>query len=252
MCLLLEPLSFCLWQLSGTHSPKASFLARFRTYRTVALSAPALHDARAHLAGHLSVRTVQYHLALRLECPNIAPSTHHARHADAKRADIITIACEVEPTQSQSARPSLGGWRMARRMGQIRASGVVRTGQVRPANRNRHHPHHHHHLLLPPADAQPQITAPPRRTAVPDANRAHRAVGAAGARRLLACRSCPGVGCAKGCMRLSQRLWLADASRRAESVYRERVTKVCRALTYVGRQGSDSSEYIFSCIYRIR
>lgn len=132
MCLLLEPLSFCLWQLSGTHSPKESFLARFRTYRTVALSAPALHDARAHLAGHSSVRTVQQHLALRLECPNIASSTHHARHADAKRADIIIIACEVEQTKSQSARPSLGGWRMARRMGQIRASGVVRTGQVRP------------------------------------------------------------------------------------------------------------------------
>ena len=56
----------------------------------------------------------------------------------------------------------------------------------------------------------------------------------------------------KRLLRLSQRLWLADASRRAESVYRERVTKVCRALTYVGRQGSDSSEYIFSCIYRIR
>ena len=192
MCLLLEPLSFCLWQLSGTHSPKASFLARFRTYRTVALSAPALHDARAHLAGHLSVRTVQQHLALLLECPNIASSTHHARHADAKRADIITIACEVEPTQSQSARPSLGGWRMARRMGQIRASGVVRTGQVRPGRESQ-----------PTSSSSSSSTscrrattdhsAAPRRTAVPDANRAHRADGAAGARRLLACRSALGL-----------------------------------------------------------
>lgn len=93
---------------------------------------------------------------MRLECPNIAPSTHHARHADAKRADMISIACEVEPTQSQSARPSLGGWRMARRMEQIRASGVVRTGQVRPRYatdiiiiffllQTRNHRSQHHH-----------------------------------------------------------------------------------------------------------
>lgn len=131
-----------------------------------------------------------------------------------------------------------------------------RSGQA--ANRNRHHPHHHHHL--PPADAQPQITAP-RRTAVPDANRAHRAVGAAGARRLLACRSALGLVAQKAVTPLAapQRLWLADASRQkpsvlvcAESVYRERVTKVFRTLTYVGRQGSDLSEYIFSCMYRIR
>ena len=213
MCLLLEPLSFCLWQLSGTHSPKESFLARFRTYRTVALSAPALHDARAHLAGHLSVRTVQQHLALRLECPNIASSTHHARHADAKRADIIIIACEVEPTQSQSARPSLGGWRMARRMGQIRASGVVRTGQVRPANRNRHHPHHHHHLLLPPADAQPQITAQhlgeQRCQMLTELTEQTELPG----RGVCWLVDLPWGWLRKRLLRLSQRLWLADASR---------------------------------------
>ena len=69
----------------------------------------------------------------------------------------------------------------------------------------------------------------------------------------------PGGWLRKRLLRLSQRLWLADASRQkpsvlvcAESVYRERVTKVFRTLTYVGRQGSDLSEYIFSCIYRIR
>ena len=215
MCLLLEPLSFCLWQLSGTHSPKESFLARFRTYRTVALSAPALHDARAHLAGHLSVRTVQQHLALRLECPNIASSTHHARHADAKRADIIIIACEVEPTQSQSARPSLGGWRMARRMARYEhreSSGQGRSGQA--ANRNRHHLHHHnnHHHQLP-ADAQPQITA-----------QHHGEQRCQMLTELTEQTELPGRGVCwlvdlpwgwlrKRLLRLSQRLWLADASR---------------------------------------
>lgn len=66
----LEPLFFCLWQLSGTHSPKESFVGRFR--HTVAFSAPALHAARAHHAGRFIVcivHTVQDALVLRPECP---------------------------------------------------------------------------------------------------------------------------------------------------------------------------------------
>ena len=54
----LEPLSFCLWQLSCNPSPKESFVGRFR--HTVALSAPALHAARAHHAGGFTAVDTRY------------------------------------------------------------------------------------------------------------------------------------------------------------------------------------------------
>lgn len=100
---------------------------------------------------------------------------------------------------------------MARRMARYEhreSSGQGRSGQA--ANRNRHHPHHHHQL---PADAQPQITAQhhgeqrcqmltelTEQTELPE-------------RGVCWLVDLPWGWLRKRLLRLSQRLWLADASR---------------------------------------
>jgi hypothetical protein len=134
---------------------------------------------------------IQYsraHSGLASGVPYNAPSTQHTRHADAKGADIITIACEVEPTQSQSARPSLKGWRMARR----RARYEHRESSGQAADRNRHQCHHHpfcRHATTDHSsteDSDGCLTELTEQTELPG-------------RGVRARRSALWVGCAKGC-----------------------------------------------------
>ena len=156
---------------------------------------------------------IQYALVLRLECP----TSHHQPIAPCQRQEsrphYSLCACEVGPSSSSPSTPLRR--RMARRMTRYehRKSSGHDTGQEHAVDRKRRYII----INILPADTQPQITAHLFGEQRAKPNRAHRAVGAAGARRLLACRSCPGVGRAKGCMRLSQRLWLADASRQSKS-----------------------------------
>ena len=152
------------------------------------MSAPALYAYRAHLTGHSTVHTaipvVTVQSDFEMKVPYIAPSTHHApRQRQGSKHHCTCFVGWFHIAPSQPAPPASKHRRMARRMARYGQHDSSGQDMPRIATDRIHH-HHQQHLIS--AESL-------RKFASMACQMSNRAIGAAGARRSLACRSARGL-----------------------------------------------------------